>query len=97
MQLNSDTEILTANWLEKFIGLAQREDVGAVGARLYYEDKSIQHAGIVVGIGNLAANMLTGLPHGIHAYFGKDCLIQNMSAVTGACLYGRRKFQSSIQ
>lgn len=96
LQLNSDTEILTANWLEKFIGLAQREDVGAVGARLYYEDKSIQHAGIVVGIGNLAANMLTGLPYGIHAYFGKDCLIQNMSAVTGACLFARRSIYEEI-
>lgn len=96
VQLNSDTEIITPNWLEKFIGYAQREDVGAVGARLYYEDGSIQHAGIVVGICNLAANMLTGLPKGVHAYFGKDCLIQNMSAVTGACLFSRREIYEEV-
>ena len=96
LQLNSDTEIMTPDWLQKFIGFAQREDVGAVGARLYYEDKSIQHAGIVVGIGNLAANMLTGLPYGMHAYFGKDCLIQNMSAVTGACLFARRNIYEEV-
>lgn len=96
VQLNSDTEIITPNWLEKFIGFAQREDVGAVGARLYYEDKSIQHAGIVVGICGLAANMLTGLPYGVHAYFGKDCLIQNMSAVTGACLFSKRSIYEEV-
>ncbi len=96
LQLNSDTEIMTSNWLEKFIGFAQRQDVGAVGARLYYGDKSIQHAGIVVGICGLAANMLTGLPDGIHAYFGKDCLIQNVSAVTGACLFARRSIYEEV-
>ena len=96
MQLNSDTEVITPNWLEKFIGYAQRSDIGAVGAKLYYEDKSIQHAGIVVGICGLAANMLTGLPKGIHAYFGKDCLIQNMSAVTGACLFSRRSIYEEV-
>ncbi len=96
LQLNSDTELLTPDWLEKFIGFAQREDVGAVGARLYYKDKSIQHAGIVVGICGLAANMLTGLPDGIHAYFGKDCLIQNMSAVTGACLFSKRSIYEEV-
>ena len=96
IQLNSDTELITNNWLEKFIGFAQREDVGAVGARLYYEDGSIQHAGIVVGICDLAANMLTGLPRGVHAYFGKDCLIQNVSAVTGACLFSRRSIYEEV-
>ena len=96
VQLNSDTELITANWLEKFIGFAQREDIGAVGARLYYDDKSTQHAGIVVGICGLAANMLTGLPKGIHAYFGKDCLIQNVTAVTGACLFSRTEIYKKV-
>ena len=96
MQLNNDTELLTPDWLQKFIGYCQREDVGAVGARLYYGDKSIQHAGIVVGICGLAANMLTGLPKGVHAYFGKDCLIQNVSAVTGACLFAKRSIYEEV-
>ena len=63
---------------------------------MYYEDKSIQHAGIVVGICGLAANMLTGLPKGIHAYFGKDCLIQNVTAVTGACLFSRTEIYKKV-
>ena len=96
LQLNNDTELLTPDWLQKFIGYAQREDVGAVGARLYYGDKSIQHAGIVVGICGLAANMLPGLPKGVHAYFGKDCLIQNVSAVTGACLFAKRSIYEEV-
>ncbi len=96
LQLNNDTELLTPDWLQKFIGYCQREDVGAVGARLYYGDKSIQHAGIVVGICGLAANMLPGLPKGVHAYFGKDCLIQNVSAVTGACLFAKRSIYEEV-
>lgn len=96
VQLNNDTELITPNWIEKMLGFAQREDVGAVGARLYYPDGSIQHAGIVVGICGLAANMLTGLPKGNHGYFAKESLIQNMSAVTGACLFSRRDIYEKV-
>ena len=96
VQLNNDTELITPNWIEKMLGFAQREDVGAVGARLYYPDESIQHAGIVVGICGLAANMLTGLPKGNHGYFAKESLIQNMSAVTGACLFSRRDIYEKV-
>ena len=96
VQLNNDTELITPNWIEKFLGFAQREDVGAVGARLYYKDGSIQHAGIVVGICGLAANMLTGLPKGNHGYFAKESLIQNVSAVTGACLFSRRDIYEKV-
>ena len=96
MQLNNDTELLTPNWLEKFIGYAQREDVGAVGARLYYGDKSIQHAGIAYGICGLAANLMPGVPYGSHGYFGRECLTQNLSAVTGACLFSRRSIYEEV-
>lgn len=96
VQLNSDTEVLTNNWLEKFIGFAQRKDVGAVGARLYYEDKSIQHAGIGIGICDLAANLLTNTPRNFHAYFGRECLTQDLSAVTGACLFCRRSIYEEV-
>ncbi len=96
LQLNSDTELLTPNWLEKFIGFAQRKDIGAVGARLYYEDKSIQHAGIGIGICDLAANLLTNTPQYAHAYFGRECLTRNVSAVTGACLFARREIYEEV-
>ena len=96
MQLNNDTELITKNWLEKFIGYAQRKDVGAVGARLYYADHSIQHAGIAYGICGLAANLMTGIPYGTHGYFGRECLTQNLSGVTGACLFSRREIYEEV-
>jgi GT2 family glycosyltransferase len=96
MQLNNDTKLLTPNWLEKFIGYGQRKDIGAVGARLYFEDKSIQHAGIAYGICDLAANLFPGLPWGSRGYFGKDCLIQDISAVTGACLFCRKELYEEV-
>ena len=95
-QLNNDTKLITPNWIEKMLGFAQREDVGAVGGRLYYPDGSIQHAGIVVGICGLAANMLTGLPKDRHGYFAKESLIQNMSAITGALLFTRRDIYEKV-
>ncbi len=96
LQLNNDVELLTKNWLEKFIGFCQREDVGAVGARLYYKDKSIQHAGIAIGIGGIAANLLTRIKYGTHGYFARECLTQNLSAVTGACLFSKREIYEQV-
>lgn len=96
MQLNNDTKLLTKDWLEKFIGYSQRKEIGAVGARLYFEDKSIQHAGIVYGILDLAANLFVGLPFGCRGYYGKDALLQNISAVTGACLFCRRELYEEV-
>lgn len=96
VQLNSDTKLLTPDWIEKFIGYGQREDIGAVGARLYYEDQSIQHAGIGVGICDLAANLLPNTPRNAHAYFGRECLTQNLSAVTGACLFSKRSIYEEV-
>ena len=96
MQLNNDTKLITNDWLEKFIGYGQRKEIGAVGARLYFEDKSIQHAGIAYGIGGLAANLFPGLPYGFRGYYGKDALIQDISAVTGACLFCRRELYEEV-
>ena len=96
LQLNNDTELITKDWLEKFIGYAQNKEIGAVGARLYFKDKSIQHAGIVIGIGGFAANLFSRLPRGLRGYYGKDCLIQNLSAVTGACLFSRREIYEEV-
>ncbi len=96
VQLNNDTKLLTPNWLEKFIGFAQRKDVGAVGARLYYKDNSIQHAGIGIGICGLAANLFVEIPKSKHAYFGRECTTRNVSAVTGACLFSRREIYEEV-
>lgn len=86
--LNNDTEVITVNWLEELLMYAQREDVGAVGAKLYYGDKTIQHAGVVIGLG---AHRTAGHSHYKQSrqnlgYMGRLCYAQDVSAVTGACL-----------
>lgn len=86
--LNNDTEVITRNWLEELLMYAQRDDVGAVGCMLYYPDYTIQHAGIVLGMG---AHRTAGHSHYKMAkenlgYMGRLCYAQNVSAVTGACL-----------
>ncbi len=96
LQLNNDTKLLTPNWLEIFIGYAQNEDIGAVGARLYFEDKSIQHAGIAYGLSGIAGNLLVNLPYGKHAYFGREAATRNVSAVTGACLFSRKDVYEKV-
>ena len=96
LQLNNDTKLLTPDWLEKMVGFASRKEVGAVGARLYYEDNTIQHAGIAVGIGGLAANLFVNLPKNVHGYFGRECTIRNVSAVTGACLLTKKEIYEEV-
>lgn len=97
VQLNNDTKLLTKNWLELFIGYAQQKDIGAVGARLYYKDKSIQHAGIAIGIAGTAGNLLTNLEYGKHAYYGFEAITRNVSAVTGACLFSKRSIYEEVR
>lgn len=96
LQLNNDTKLLTKDWLEIFIGYAQNNEIGAVGARLYYEDKTIQHAGIIVGLSGIAGNALVNLPYGKHAYFGREAATRNVSAVTGACLFARKEIYEQV-
>ncbi len=86
--LNNDTQVITVNWMEELLMYAQREDVGAAGAKLYYENKTIQHAGVVLALG---AHRTAGHSHyGQHrenlGYMGRLCYAQDVSAVTGACL-----------
>ncbi len=83
--LNNDTRVITVNWMEELLMYAQREDVGAVGGKLYYGNKTIQHAGVVLGLG---AHRTAGHSHyGQHrenlGYMGRLCYAQNVSAVTG--------------
>ena len=96
LQLNNDTKLITKDWLEIFIGYAQNSEIGAVGARLYYEDKTIQHAGIIVGVSGIAGNALVNLPYGKHAYFGREAATRNVLAVTGACLFARRSLYYEV-
>ncbi len=96
--LNNDTEVITVNWIEELLMYAQREDVGAVGAKLYYGDRTIQHAGVVIGLG---AHRTAGHTHYKQSrqnlgYMGRLCYAQNVSAVTGACLMVKRSLYEEV-
>jgi len=91
--LNNDTEVVEPEWLTEMIRYAVREDVGAVGAKLLYEDGSIQHAGVTVGIGDAAGHAHRFLPNDQPGYFRQAHVAQFVSAVTAACLVvQKRKF-----
>lgn len=96
--LNNDTEVITRNFLEELLAYAQRDDVGAVGAKLYYENYTIQHAGIVIGLGahRTAGHTHYGLAKDNLGYMGRLCYAQNVSAVTGACLMVSRADYDSV-
>lgn len=84
--LNDDTEVLTYGWMAEMVGFAQQEWVGAVGAKLFYPDMTIQHAGVVVGFLGIAGHVYTKFPSNEHGYFGRLKHNVNYTAVTGACL-----------
>ena len=96
VMLNNDIEMITPDWMEEMLGNCQRPEVGVVGARLYYPDHTIQHAGIVVGIDGIAANMFPGLRRGQEGYYHKAAIQLNYSAVTAACLMVSKELYQKI-
>lgn len=96
--LNNDTQVISMNWLEAMLMYAQRPDVGAVGAKLYYGDRTIQHAGVVIGLGahRTAGHVHYKINYDNLGYMGKLCYAQNVSAVTGACLMVRKSIYDAL-
>lgn len=94
--INNDIEVITPDWLEEMAGLATRPDSGAVGAMLYYPDDTIQHAGMILGIQGVAGHAYVGKPRGCGGYRWRGRLVQNLSAVTGACLLVRRELYDAV-
>lgn len=93
--LNNDTEAITPSWLEDMLGYAQRREIGAVGAKLFYRDGSIQHAGVILGMGGFADHAFVGYEENSFTPFGKDTWSRDYLAVTAACLMlERKKFES---
>lgn len=84
--LNNDTKVITPEWIEEMLMFAQRDDVGAVGAKLYYENGTVQHAGIIVGIGGSAGHSHKHANGSDVGYMARLVIAQNLSGVTGACL-----------
>lgn len=89
--LNNDIEVISEDWLQEMLMFAQRADVGVVGAMLYYPDDTIQHAGVVVGIGGVAGHSHKNFPRGSYGYMSRGAIAQNYSAVTFACVMMPKK------
>ena len=94
--LNNDTEIINCDCIEELVGVCTREDVGAVGARLYYDDDTIQHAGVVLGLGGIAGHIFLNTPRDQVGYFARIVTQQNYSAVTAACVMVRKQVFDEI-
>jgi len=94
--LNNDTEIINANWITSMLEHAQRREVGAVGAKLYYPNDTIQHAGVIVGLGGVAGHSHKHFSKDASGYFYRPHIIQNLSAVTGACMMMRSEIFAEV-
>ena len=94
--LNNDVEVIATDWLEELTANCQRKDVGIVGARLYYPDDTIQHAGIVIGIGGVAGALFVGMPRMFTGYLHKAAIQQDLSAVTAACMMVKRSVYEEL-
>jgi len=88
--INNDLQVIYPQWLTEMVSHALRPQIGAVGAKLYYINDTIQHAGVIIGLGGMAGHALKFLAREAPGYHWKPFLIQNYSAVTGACLVMRR-------
>ena len=94
--LNSDIQVIESEWLGEMVSIAVQEGVGVVGAKLLYADKTIQHAGVILGLG---AHRVAGhyrQPQGFHGYFGRSSLRQSFSAVTAACMMVRKEIWDEV-
>ena len=88
--LNNDVEVIEPDVIREMLGYAMREDVGIVGARLLYEDDTIQHAGVVIGFGGIAGHTFIGLHQAENSYFHRAMCAQDYSAVTAACMMSKK-------
>lgn len=88
--LNNDTELINPDCLWELLGPCMREDAGIVGARLYYEDNTIQHAGVVIGFGGIAGHTFIGFDRSANGYFSRIICAQDYSAVTAACMMTKK-------
>ena len=94
--LNNDTQVITPDWLEEMLGHLIQPEVGVVGAKLYFSDGRVQHAGDTVGPGGCAHHLHSFLEHDAPGYCGRAVQAQDLSAVTGACLLTWRKLYADL-
>jgi GT2 family glycosyltransferase len=94
--LNNDTKVISDGWLEAMLEHIQQECVGIVGAKLLYNDNTIQHAGVIVGLGGVAGHSHRFCSDSSFGYFGRPSVVQELSAVTGACLLTKRSLWNRV-
>ncbi len=95
--VNNDVEIISPDWLTEMVGHASRKDVGCVGAKLYYENDTLQHGGVIIGIGGVAGHSHKYAKRHAPGYFSRLLLTQTLSAVTAACLVVRKDVYHEVQ
>lgn len=89
--VNNDVEVISRDWLSEMVGHAIRPGIGAVGSKLLYPDGRIQHAGVITGLGGVAGHVYRFFEDGSHGYCHRAVVVQNLSAVTAACLVVRKE------
>ena len=94
--MNNDIEITQTDWLEEMLAFACQPDIGCVGAQLWYPNNTLQHGGVVLGIGGVASHAHKGIPRGNFGYFGRASAHQMFSAVTAACLMIRKSTYQAV-
>ena len=94
--LNNDIEVIAPDWIEAMLEHSQREEVGCVGAKLYYPNDTIQHAGVIIGLGGYAGHSHKMYPRESAGYFNRLMAVQNVSAVTAACLMIKKRIYQEI-
>ena len=94
--LNNDTEIITPECLQELLGYCMREDVGIVGAKLCYDDDTIQHAGVVIGFGGMAGHAFIESSRFDTGYMGRIMCAQDYSAVTAACMMTKKSVYNAV-
>lgn len=94
--LNNDLEVISPDWLSEMVSVALQPEIGAVGAKLWYPNNTLQHGGVILGIGGWAGHAHKGFNKGHPGYVGRMSLISGFTAVTGACLIVRKKLYEEI-
>jgi GT2 family glycosyltransferase len=94
--LNNDLEVISSEWLSEMVSIALQPQVGAVGAKLWFPNETLQHGGIIVGLGGAAGHAHYHLPKNHYGYFGRANLINSFSAVTAACLIIRKTIYEEV-
>lgn len=95
--LNNDTEMIEPDSIKEMLDVCMRLDVGIVGAKLLYEDNTIQHAGVIIGFGGVAGHAFIGQDRDDNGYFSRIISVQDLSAVTAACLMVRRSVFDEVE